>query len=334
MWHWGFLGTARINFKSIALIQASGDHRLYAVASRDAEKAASYAREHGFEKSFPSYEALLKDPRVDLVYNSLPNHLHLEWTLAAIRHGKHVLCEKPIALRASDVDLIAREAATHRVQVSEGFMYRHHPRTRRATELLVSGKIGRLLKMNASFHFPLQDANSTRWAPEMGGGSLWDVGCYPVHMMRFLAGADPESVVASAQNSERGVDVFFSGQLRFPGNVVGAFDCGFVSPRMEHLELIGTEGIMRLPKPFRTLHPFDPRVENPIELEFLDGRREVIQVPNPESPYFTQMRDLVRAIETQGSPLVTLRDSRANVATIEALYAAAKSGAVQKLATI
>ena len=188
---WGLLGTARINRSLIPAIRAGERSTLVAVASRDQARADEYAREWKIPRAFGSYEALVADPGIDAVYVPLPNHLHVEWTVAAARAGKHVLCEKPLALDAAGVDRIAEAARTHKVAIAEAFMYRHQAQTDRVLALVAEGAIGRLRFVRGSFSFPLTRDGDVRLTPEWGGGALWDVGCYPVTYAMLLAGGGP-----------------------------------------------------------------------------------------------------------------------------------------------
>ena len=176
---------------------------------------------------YDSYEAMLADPQIDAVYIPLPNHLHVEWTLNAIAAGKHVLCEKPMALVPSDVDRVAEAAARRGVVVAEAFMYRHHPLTERVVALVRRAVASdACARYEATFTFMLTRPNDVRLVPEWGGGSLWDVGCYPVSYARLLAG-EPLAVTAQAVRHETGIDIAVAGTLLFPDDVVGVFDCGF-----------------------------------------------------------------------------------------------------------
>jgi predicted dehydrogenase len=185
---WGILGPGRIAPRLVRGIGRSGRSELVAVAGRDAGRAEAFAARHAIPRSFGLYEALLADPDVDVVYVSLPNHLHAEWTVRALEAGKHVLCEKPLALTVAEVDRISAAAdGAGRIAV-EAFMYLHHPQILRALELAASGALGRLEVVSGTFSFLLSQADDPRVDPSMGGGSLWDVGCYPVSLARRIAG--------------------------------------------------------------------------------------------------------------------------------------------------
>ena len=212
---WGLLSTARINRAIIPPLQASPRHALVAVASRDRERGEAYAREWGIPRVHVSYETLIDDPEIDAIYNPLPNALHAAWTIRAVRAGKHVLCEKPLATTVAEVDAIAREAKAAGVVVAEAFMYRHHPQTLRLKALVDERAIGKLRLIRSAFTFPLTRSDDVRWEPSLGGGSLWDVGCYPVSIARLLAGAEPQEVFGRSRQGEADVDESFTGRLRW-----------------------------------------------------------------------------------------------------------------------
>src|SRR5512137_1116848 len=248
---WGLLGTARINRMLIPPLRVSAGNRLLAVASRDAARAAAYASEWGIERAHGSYEALLADPEIDAVYIPLPNHLHAEWTIRAARAGKHVLCEKPLALTVAEVDAMEAAAREAGIVLAEAFMYRHHPQTLKAKELLDGGAIGAVRFVRGTFSFPLNRPNDVRLRPEWGGGCLWDVGCYPLSFTRFLLGAEPIEVFGSQVLGPTGIDETFAGQLVFPGGVLAQVDAGFRSPFRAELEIAGSTGTIRVRHPWK-----------------------------------------------------------------------------------
>jgi len=315
---WGILGTARINRMLIPPLRASRGNRLVAVASRELARGEAYAREWQIGRVYGSYEALLEDPEIDAVYVPLPNHLHAEWTIKAAQAGKHVLCEKPLALSVDEVDAMAAACRAAGVVMAEGFMYRHHPQTLEVKRLLDAGAIGTLRFLRGSFSFPLARPADVRLRPEWGGGCLWDVGCYPVSFARFLLGSEPLRVVASQVLGPTGIDETFAGQAEFPGGVLFQFDCGFRSQPRAEMELSGTGGTLRAP------HPWRPEQEHPLQL-VRDGTLEEIRVPG-EDRYLLEIEDLERAIRTGAPPRVSVADSRANVAALVALQRSAREG--------
>lgn len=226
---WGFLGTARIGASSyVPAIRASRNGVLHAVASRDAAKAREFAARHGFARAHASYEALLADPEVDAIYNPLPNSLHAEWSIRAARAGKPVLCEKPLAANAAEARAMVEAFAQAGLPLSEAFMYRRHPLTRRALEIARSGRLGRLRLLRAHFTTGLNDAANIRLNRELAGGALRDLGCYCVDILRQAAGAEPiEARALAVAHATGGVDQRLAGVLKFPDGALGEFGCGF-----------------------------------------------------------------------------------------------------------
>lgn len=314
---WGLLSTARINRAVIPPIRESSRHELRAVASRDRARGDAYAREWSIPVVHESYEALLSDPEIDAVYNPLPNSLHAEWTIKAARAGKHVLCEKPIALTVAEVDAMASAAREAGVVVAEAFMYRHHPQTRRLKALVEGGAIGRLLLVRGSFSFQLQRADDVRLYPAMGGGCLWDVGCYPVSMARYLAGAEPREVCGSQRLGPSGIDELFVGTLDF-GSALAQFDCSFRAPFRTHVEIVGTDAAITVPVPFKPGLGERILLSRGNEVETIDVSGEAL--------YVGEIDDLLDASCGVRPPTVPLSDSRGNTATIVALYESARTG--------
>src|SRR5512139_3822581 len=257
---WGILGAARINRMVIPALRGSAGNRLLAVASRDPAKAAAYAGEWGIDRVHGSYEALLADPEIDAAYVPLPNHLHAEWTIRAACAGKHVLCEKPLALTVAEVDAIGAAARESGVVVAEAFMYRHHPQTLKVKELVDGGAVGAVRFVRGTFSFPLDRPNDVRLRPEWGGGCLWDVGCYPISFTRFVLDGEPVEVTGAQALGPTGIDETFAGQMIFPGGALVQIDAGFRSPVRAELEIAGTEGTIRV------RHPWKPDPALPILL--------------------------------------------------------------------
>src|SRR5688572_18581139 len=192
MIRWGILGTARINRRLIPAFRASTRGRLHAVASRDLARATAHAREYGIPRAIKGYQTLLDDPSIHAVYIPLPNTDHVPWTLAAIAAGKHVLCEKPLALDPRDVDRIIAAAEAAKVVVEEGVMYRHEPLTAKVVSLVKDGAIGNMRAIVSGFTFALDGAANIRLNASLGGGALWDIGGYPVTYAQLLAGHEPK----------------------------------------------------------------------------------------------------------------------------------------------
>lgn len=315
--NWGLLSTANINRALIKPLRISPRNHLAAVASRSQASADAYAKEWQIPRAFGSYEAMLADPEIDVVYNSLPNLLHAEWTIKAVEAGKHVLCEKPVALTPTEVDAMAAAAQKHGKVVAEAFMYRHHPQTLKVKELVDSGKIGKLQLIHGSFTFKMNTDVNIRLNPELGGGSIWDVGCYPISYTRFIVGAEPLEVFGQQVTGNTGIDDSFFGQMKFPGEVHAQFDSGFRTPFRAHLEIVGSEGSLIVPAPFK------PGLDEKILFDCA-GEIETIQIAGQEL-YLGEVEDMADAILLGKKPRVSLADSRANVATILALLESAKS---------
>jgi xylose dehydrogenase (NAD/NADP) len=319
---WGILGAARINRSIIPALRAAEGHTLDAIASRDAAKAAAYAAEWSIPRSFGSYEALIADPDVDAVYIPLPNHLHAPWAVRAAEAGKHVLCEKPIALTVPEVDRIAATAAGAHVHVAEAFMYRHHPQTQAVRELVAGGAIGTLRFIRGCFSFTLDRPGDVRFDPAKGGGALWDVGCYPVSYARTIAGAEPECVQATTVTGPTGVDMSVAAVLRFPGNVLALVDASFIAPFRTEIEVVGSAGTIRV------AHPFKPAERETVLL--LRGSEVLEHVVESPPLYVSQFEDFGRAVRGE-PPVVTLADSRRNTAALMAVLDAARTGETVRL---
>jgi D-xylose 1-dehydrogenase (NADP+, D-xylono-1,5-lactone-forming) len=316
--NWGLLSTARINKALFEPLRTSKRNHLLAVASREKDRAEAYAREKKIERAYGSYADLLADPEIDVVYNPLPNHLHAEWTIKAVEAGKHVLCEKPLALSLQEVDAISAAAQKHGRVVAEAFMYRTHAQTLLVREMVKSGQLGNVKLVRGSFSFVMTNPDDYRWKPEMGGGGLWDIGCYPLGFTRTVLGAEPLEVFGWQVTGPTGVDEVFAAQLRFPGDVFCQFDCSIRVPYQVFMEIVGEEATLRIP------HPFNPAASESLRL-VRDGKNQSIPVKGT-APYVSEVEDLANAVLTGKPPVVSLADSRANVAAILALFESAETG--------
>jgi len=317
---WGLLSTARINRLIIPAIRASARSEVTTVASRTRERGEAYAAEWKIPRVLGAYQALVDDPEIDVIYIGLPNSLHVEWTIRALDGGKHVLCEKPLALTVEDVDRIKTAAARAGRVATEAFMYRHHPLTHVVERLVRSGALGAIRGYKGAFTFPLTRENDVRLDPALGGGSLWDVGCYPVSYACLVAGEPPVDVSGWQQTSPSGVDLEFAGMMRFRDGSVAQFDSGFVGPFRAEMEVIGRDGALRIHRPFRT---------DDMSRLYLTRGDTVETLPFPSEPAFAgEIADMERAALDHAAPRVTLDESRRTVAAITALYRAAASGSV------
>jgi len=317
---WGLLGTARINRSLIPALRTSSRNELAAVASRDAAKAAAYAREWGIPRTFGRYEDMLADGDIDVVYNPLPNSLHAEWTIRAARAGKHVLCEKPLAISIEEVDAIARAAREAKVVVAEGLMYRHQTLTREVRAMVERGTLGELRVVRGCFTFPLTREGDVRLDPALGGGCLWDLGVYPISYARLMIGAEPVEAFGWQTLGPTGVDVAFAGQLRFPSNVVLQCDTGFRAAFRRDVEIVGREATLFVPNPFK------PGPSEPVHLVRGDDRQTIDVAGTEAHLYLGEVEDLADAVLLGRNPAVSLADSRGTVAAIVALLRSAREG--------
>lgn len=241
---WGILGVAKINERWLPGFRKANDAELIAIASRDSAKAAAAAKSAGIPNSYGRYEDLLADPQIDAVYLPLPNSLHLEWACKAADAGKHVLCEKPLAPTAADAQRIVDHCRQRGVKLMDGFMWLHQDRTTRIRELIDEGTIGEVRSCAGVFTFLLDlTAGNIRLKSDMGGGSLLDVGCYPVYGIRWAMGAEPVRVYATATMLQ-GVDTAMTGILFFADGRTAVFDCGFTLPLRQWFEISGTGGVV------------------------------------------------------------------------------------------
>ncbi len=312
---WGVLSTARINAKFLAGMAESDECDMLAVASRDGDRAARYARENGIDRAYGSYEELLDDPDVEAVYISLPNALHLEWTHRALAKGKHVLCEKPLSRRPADVEAAFDAAQAADRLLMEAFMWRHNPQTERLLTLVQAGVIGRLRLVRAAFSFAIGagDAANVRLSDELDGGALMDVGCYCVSAARLLAG-EPEALSGHQLIGGNGVDVAFTGSMRFGADVLAHFDAGIALAARDELEVVGEEASLFLDDPWHCREPV-------IELR-RDGTVERIELEVADS-YRLEAENFSAAIRGRAQPRLGRADAVGQARAIEALYAAA-----------
>jgi D-xylose 1-dehydrogenase (NADP+, D-xylono-1,5-lactone-forming) len=313
---WGLMSTAPINLRLLEAARKSDRADIVAVGSRDVARAEAYAQEHGLERAHGSYNSLLGDPGLDAVYISLPNGMHVEWTLRALEAGKHVLCEKPFSRHADQVGEAFDRAEAAGLVLSEGFMWRHHPQTAKLQALIADGVIGPLRLVRAAFSFPLaveRGEGDARFDPDLDGGAVMDVGCYCVSAIRLFAG-EPERIGGEQHVGPTGVDVVFAGTMTHDGGVVSHFDCGFAVPRRSELELLGEEGSLFVANPFVI-------TEAGIELR-RDGGVEQVPVEDADS-YLLELDNVSGAIRGDAELLLGHDDAVGQARTIEALYRSA-----------
>ncbi len=321
---WGILSTADIARKKvIPAIQKAARCRITAIASRDLARARATSDEAGIPTAHGSYEALLADPDVDALYIPLPNHLHPEWAIAAARAGKHVLCEKPLAMTAIDAERMVAAADAAGVHLMEAFMYRLHPSWVAVRELVAGGRIGRLVAVQSWFSFFNDDPANIRNSLASGGGALYDIGSYSVNVSRLLFGAEPIRVEASIRRDpDSGVDIVTSGLLEFAGGGVSTFTCSIRAEDDQRVHIYGTEGRITIEIPFnippdRPTHVFvtkggDPPVNPATERLTFDIA----------DPYSVEAAAFAAAILDGGPTPVPASDAVANLRVIERLFEA------------
>lgn len=314
----GVLGAARITPDSlIKPAAANAEVVVAAVAARDPDRARAFAARHGIAKVHDSYEALLADPDIDAVYNPLPNSLHGRWTRAALAAGKHVLCEKPFTANAAEAHEIAAVAAGSDRVVMEAFHYRYHPMTLRIEEIIASGELGALRRVEAALSFPLPRFSDIRYDYSLAGGALMDAGCYPVHMVRTFGGETPEVVAAQAKMRGPSIDRAMTAQLRFPSGHTGAISCSLWSANLLQVSarVIGDRGELR------ALNPLMPQYFHRLRVHSQRGRR--VERFDHKASYAYQLDAFADAV-LRGAPVrTTPEDAIENMTVIDAIYRAA-----------
>ena len=316
---WGILGPGKISRSFLVGLAGSLTEHAVAVGSRSAERAQAVATEFGIARAHGSYEQLLADDTVQAVYIGLPNGLHAEWSTAAARAGKHVLCEKPLGRDAAEAEAMFAAAREAGVELMEAFMYRFHPRTLHLAELVAAGDIGTPTLVRASFGFPLADASNVRLSADLAGGALMDVGCYPVNAARMLAGP-VGGVTAVARWDE--VDVTLAGTLDHTGGALGVVSCSLRSGRHNALEVVGSDGVVEVPT------PFVPPKDRASALLVTRGTGEPAELLFEPVDQYTAEAEGFAALVAAGPdadlPRMPPAESLDNAATLDALLAAAR----------
>ena len=309
--NWGFLGTARINQAMIDALKGSKHSHLLAVASRSIEHGREYALQNNIARVYGSYDDLLADPDIDIIYNSLPNHLHAPWSIKAAQAGKNVLCEKPFTLTHTEAINMLKAAQENHVLLTEALVYRHFPQTKRVMEIIQEGFLGKIQLIRGSFSFILTRPDDFRMKSDQGGGSLWDVGCYPVSYLHMVAKASPSNLYGRKINAPSGVDSTFAGQLWFQDGLIAQFDCSFYLPRYTYMEIRGSQGTLIIPNPFNSSQ------ENHIILR--QGDKETTFSFPPHNRFQHQVQDLEISIRSGIPPLISPEESCQIIATLETL---------------
>jgi predicted dehydrogenase len=311
----GVLGAARI--APSALIKPAKDNAdvvVAAVAARDGSRARAFAAKHGIARVHESYAALIADPDLDAVYNPLPNGLHGKWTRAAVAAGKHVLCEKPFTANAAEAREIADLAAKSDRVVMEAFHYRYHPLALRTEQIIASGELGKLERVEAALCFPLPKFSDVRYNYSLAGGAMMDAGCYAVHMARTFGGSTPEVVSAQAKLRDPQVDRAMTAELRFAEGHTGRVRCSMWSSRLLEIaaHVVGERGEVRL------FNPVTPQFFHRLSIRSSDGKRVE---RFPRRPSYAYQLDAFAGAVLRGEPVKTTpADAVENMTVIDAIY--------------
>lgn len=318
----GVLSTAAIGTEKVIPAMQRGEHTaVAAIASRDLGRAQAAASALGIPRAYGSYEELLADPAIQAVYNPLPNHLHVPWSLRAIEAGKHVLCEKPLGLSSAEAQQLADAAARRpELKVMEAFMYRHHPQWRRAKELLDSGAIGELRTVQSFFSYFNDDPHNIRNMADIGGGALMDIGCYNLSLSRFLFGAEPRRVCGLVERDPQfGTDRLASGMLDF-GAGTATFTCSTQLASYQRVNIFGTAGRIEIEI------PFNAPPDRPCRI-WLQREGQIEELSLPVADQYTVQGDLLALAILHNTPVPTpLSDAVANMRAIEAIVASSDTG--------
>lgn len=323
---WGVLGAANIAVKKVIPAMQAGEFcEIAAIASRDWEKAQKTAGELNIPKFYSSYEELLADREIEAIYNPLPNNLHVEWTIKAAEAGKHVLCEKPLAMSAKEAEKLIEARDRTGVKIQEAFMVRSHPQWIAARDLIKQNRIGKLQAINGFFSYFNTDAANIRNKIETGGGALMDIGCYCINVSRFILEAEPRRVSALIErDAATGIDKLTSAILDFSG-CHSTFTCSTQLTPFQRMQFFGTKGRIEVEIPFN-IPPATPTRIFVDDGSDLYGRNlETIEIPAADQ--YTIQGDLFsRAILENSEPAISLEDSVKNMAVIDAVFRAAETG--------
>lgn len=320
---WGILSTANIGTaKVIPAMQKCQLGEVLAIASRDEAKAKVVAKELGIPKAYGSYEALLADPEIDAIYNPLPNHLHVPWSKKAVEAGKHVLCEKPIALSSAEAqDLLDFSKRHPDIKIMEAFMYRFHPQWQKAKDLVDSGKIGELKTIQSFFSYRLLDPSNIRNKADIGGGGLMDIGCYNISLSRFIFAAEPERVLATIDfDPEFKTDRLATAVLEFAKGTA-SFTCSTQLSPYQRVNIFGTEGRIEIEIPFNA--PPDKACKL-----WVQTPSDIKEISFKVTDQYTLQGDIFAKAVLENKPVPTpLEDAVANMKAIERTFESAKKNA-------
>ena len=337
---WGLLSTARINERLIPCFQQSARNELIAVASRSQAVADRYAEQHEIPRAYGSYEAMLKDSAIDAIYLSLPNALHVEWGVRCAEAGKHVLCEKPLALSVEEVDQLAEAAKRHKVIIQEATMMRFHPQTTYIRDLVAQGTIGQVRMARGLFAFTLERPRDIRLDSALGGGSVWDLGSYCVSFSRTVLQAEPVEVFGTQTEGDAGVDLSFSGHLLFSTGAFFHFYSSFAAFTQIEADILGTEGRVVLDMPWvnrvnqsATVQVIrkDGTNNQSTFSDDLNNQKIEKQIYENVNAYQDEVESMASSLLDGTPPVISLSDSRANIAVVTALYRSAREGQIVKM---
>jgi len=310
--NWGILSTAHINRRVIPAIHHSGRGHLLAVASRDLDKAQQYAEQWHIPHAYGSYEDLLANDSIHVVYISLPNHLHTEWIIKTLMSGKHVLCEKPMCMSIAEMELVEKAMQQTGLHVMEGFMHLHHPQTHLWKSIIDSGTLGDVQTINSSFACTLErPQDNYRWAGNSGGGALWDLGVYPISLMQYLLNDQPQQVM-SVMDMVNGIDMTSSGMLQFSHGRTGHFFVSFMSDFSTDTSIHGTLGQLLISHPFTNVDACHAILRNGNKTERIEVPREYLYNGEIEN-----MHDMILDGKPSGVPI---RFSKNVLQTLELLF--------------
>ncbi len=324
---WGIMGTARIAKNAlIPAIKATKHNTVAAVASRDLTRATEFAKPLDIPKVYGNYEALLADPDIQAVYIPLPNSAHAEWAIKAMEAGKHVLVEKPFALDADQAQLMVATSLENSIVLMEAFMYRYTQRFSKVREMVQKGEIGQLRFVYSSFSFTLGNPDDIRLASALGGGALYDLGCYCVDFQRQLIGREPKTVQAQCHLGNTGVDLQMSALMDFGEQTMAHFDAAFNAAPQQTTRLVGTEGVLEIEQ------PFNPSGQSTQALLTKDGETKKISF-KAENAYEKMVEHFYYVVMSREAPFFPLADSVKTMAVIDGLYQSAiDSGRLVKVA--
>lgn len=320
---WGILGAAKIAVeKVIPAMAGSNDFEVHGIASRRLEKAQEVARQLNIPKAYGSYEELISDPEIDVIYNPLPNHLHKEFTLKCIEAGKHVLCEKPLALSMADVKEVMEARDQYGVKVGEAFMVKTHSQWIKTRELVQQGALGKMRLIQGAFSYYNADPENIRNIQEYGGGAVWDIGCYPVFTSRFVLGEEPQKLVSLVEFDKKlGTDMLVSVILKFP-SVQAVFSVSTQMVPYQRMRFFGDE------KELEIKIPFNAPKDRPCEIKINAGDMEKVEELSFQicDQYRIQAEEFCKAVRGEREVPVPLENSLANTKILEAIYQSAREG--------